>query len=404
MESVWAFLALRQMWEPEGCAARTDGPWAVETAGVVTRVSHGADSRLDTPVATRSTAMSPNQARSASLLAMPFLAALGLAGAAAAQDGGYSFALWGDMPYAKAGDAPHIPALIDDMNASDIAFSIYDGDIKDGSSQCTDDVYTNAMAMFDSFKAPVIYVPGDNEWTDCHRTNNGGYDNLERLDHVRQVMFATPESFGASTLTPDHQGAPGEKFAENVRFSRGGVMFVGLNIPGSNNDKVNGDEACTAKSARTPEQCAADNAEWAERDAANISWLRDSFAKAAAEGDKGLMVVFQGDPGFDIPETEDQDESRLPGKDGYAAFLDALVAETEKFDGQVVVVHGDTHYFKIDKPLTDATHMIPNLTRVQTFGSPNVHWIKVDVDPASRDVFSFHPMIVEANSRVGLSN
>ena len=116
-----------------------------------------------------------------------------LAGAtASAQDAPYSIALWGDMPYAKADDAPHIPALIADMNASDIAFSIYDGDIKDGSSQCTDDIYDAAIAMFDSLNKPVFYVPGDNEWTDCHRTNNGGYDNLERLDHLRKVMFATP--------------------------------------------------------------------------------------------------------------------------------------------------------------------------------------------------------------------
>lgn len=33
----------------------------------------------------------------------------------------------------------------------------------------------------------------------------------------------------------------------------------------------------------------------------------------------------------------------------------------------------ETHYFKIDKPLTDAFHTLANVTRVQTFGSPNVH-------------------------------
>src|SRR3954464_1813058 len=102
-----------------------------------------------------------------------------------AQSKALSFALWGDMPYAKAKDEPKIPALIASMNASDIAFSIYDGDIKDGSSKCTDDVFDAAIKMFDQFKKPVVYIPGDNEWTDCHRTNNGGYDNLERLDHVR---------------------------------------------------------------------------------------------------------------------------------------------------------------------------------------------------------------------------
>ena len=316
----------------------------------------------------------------------------------------FTVGLWGDMPYAKANDAPAIPALIDSMNASDIAFSIYDGDIKDGSSECTDQTFADAAAMFNAMKAPVIYVPGDNEWTDCHRLNNGGHDNLERLAHLRKVMFATTQSFGQQTLELAHQGAPGEKFAENTRLERDGVIFVGLNVPGSNNNKVNDDKACTKKSARTAEQCAADNAEYAERDAANIAWMKESFAKATETGAKGIMIVIQGDPGFDIPETEDDDESRLPGKEGYAAFLDALVAETEGFDGEVVLVHGDTHYFKVDKPLPNAAHMLANFTRVQTFGSPNVHWIKVMVDASTPAVFTFQPVIVPENAKKSLTN
>jgi hypothetical protein len=70
--------------------------------------------------------------------ALAMLAALLPLTAAMAQDETYSFALWGDMPYARTDDAPAIPALIAGMNASDIQFSLYDGDIKDGSSECTD--------------------------------------------------------------------------------------------------------------------------------------------------------------------------------------------------------------------------------------------------------------------------
>jgi hypothetical protein len=338
---------------------------------------------------------------------LPRLAAFAiLAGAAplAVAAEPFTMGLWGDMPYAKADDAPFIPALIADMNASDIAFSIYDGDIKDGSSQCVDTVFSDAIAMFNSLKKPMLYVPGDNEWTDCHRTNNGGYDNLERLGYLRKTMFATPEIFGMEKMTVEHQGAPGEKFVENTRFSKEGAMFVGLNVPGSNNNKVDDDKACTKKSERKPEQCAADNAEYAERDAANIDWLKASFAKAKEAGDKGIMIVIQGDPGFDIPETEDDDESRLPGQDGYAAFLDALTAETEAYEGEVVLVHGDTHYFKIDKPLPNATHMLANFTRVQTFGSPNINWIKVSVDASTRNVFAFQPMVVKDNALKSLNN
>ena len=156
--------------------------------------------------------------RAAFGLAAAALAA-GLAAAPAlAQDGRFSIGLWGDMPYAKAGDQPFIPALIADMNASDIAFSIYDGDIKDGSSRCTDTVYSDAVKMFDSLAKPLIYVVGDNEWTDCHRGNNGGYNNLERLSYLRKTMFTRTGSFGAEKMPLEHQGKPGEAYAENTRI------------------------------------------------------------------------------------------------------------------------------------------------------------------------------------------
>lgn len=327
------------------------------------------------------------------------VAMMAVANPVLAQQGRYSFGLWGDMPYTKNSDAPHIPALLADMNAADLAFSIYTGDIKDGSSPCTDDIYTDAMAMFDRLDRPVIYVPGDNEWTDCHRINNGGHDNLERLAHLRKTMFSRLRSFGKQTLTPDHQGKPGEKYSENVRFSRGGVMIVGLNVPGSNNNRVDSARDCSRKSVRTPAQCAADNAEWAERDRANIAWLRGAFASARAAGDQGLMVVIQANPGFDTPESD----NKKPDDDGYTAFLDALAEESRAFDGQVVLVHGDSHYFRIDMPLLEATRKVANLTRVETFGSPNIHWVMVDVDATSRTVFTFRPMIVKANAVTGMT-
>ena len=321
----------------------------------------------------------------------------------------FTFALWGDTPYSPA-EIPKIAALTADINASKVAFSVFDGDIKNGSLPCTNDVYSDAIDRFNAFRAPMIYVPGDNEWTDCHRKNNGGYNNLERLDYLRQTMFASAESFGQRTLLLEHQGPLGGLYAENTRWSYGDVFFVGLNIPGSNNNKVNGPD-CSKKSVRTPADCAADNQEYLARDAANIDFLRSSFAKAKESDALGLVVIMQADPSFDLPETEDVNERtcrRLPqgqcqpppgnpildGYDGYDAFLAALVAETSVFSGQVVLVHGDTHYLKIDQPLLDATHLLNNFTRVQTYGSRNINWIRVTVDPKTRALFTFEPMIV----------
>lgn len=310
-------------------------------------------------------------------------------------DGKFSFGLWGDMPYKKAGDAPKLPAVLSSINASDIAFSLYDGDIKDGSSQCTDEVYTDALKMFNTLKKPVVYVPGDNEWTDCHRLDNGNMDTLERLDHIRQVMFPTLDSLGQTTLALQHQGKLGAKFVENTRFSHGGITFVGINMPGSNNNLVLSAKDCAKKSARKAAQCDAANAEYLERDEANVAWLAESFAQAKAGKARGLVVVVQADPGFDLPETEEFDESTQPQFSGYRHFMSQLADQTKNFPGEVLFVHGDTHFFKLDKPLFDPTHLLPNFTRLQTFGSPSLHWVKVTVDPASTNVFQVEPVIVK---------
>ena len=181
-------------------------------------------------------------------------------GAQAGENKRFHFGLWGDMPYAKAKDELKMPALLASINAGKIAFSLYDGDIKDGSSHCTDKVFTDALAMFNSLDKPVVYIPGDNEWTDCHRLNNGGYDTQERLTTLRKMMFASPDSLGKKRMPLEHQGKTGEKFVENTRFTYGNIVFVALNIPGSNNNKVLDDKECTDRSARTPAVCAANNA------------------------------------------------------------------------------------------------------------------------------------------------
>jgi hypothetical protein len=312
----------------------------------------------------------------------------------------FDFALWGDMPYSDADAASKVPALIQDMNDQHLAFTVFDGDTKNGSSQCTDDVLgAQAKSRFNSVKAPTVYVLGDNEWTDCHRTNNGGYNNLERLDFLRANMFNVANSFGQSKMKLDHQGPLGGAYSENTRWMYGNTVFVGLNVPGSNNNHIPDVTACDndPKSNRDVAQCQADEAEYQARDAKNTQWIVDSFALAKQKNAAGIMFVIQADPGFDLPETESVNELGQAGYEGYTNFLNTLVAQTQAFDGEVVLVHGDTHFFKIDKPLINQANLIDNFTRVETFGQVNVHWVKVSVDPNSRNVFTFEPMIVPGN-------
>jgi hypothetical protein len=220
---------------------------------------------------------------------------------------------------------------------------------------------------------------------------------MERLAVIHQNMFATPYSLGQRPMVLDHQGPLGEAYAENTRWHFGRIWFVGLNIPGSNNNKVNTDDDCFKKSDRTLDDCAAANAEYAERDAQNEAWLRDTFEKARDDHSLGVVIVIQADPSLDLPETEDFIERTLPGFDGFDNILAALTDETCDFDGQVLLIHGDTHFFKHDQPLVDQADLLENFTRLETFGSPNTHWVKVTVDPRTRGLLVIEPMIVSGN-------
>lgn len=308
----------------------------------------------------------------------------------------FSIGLWGDMPYARNDDADKIPRLIASMNAEPLAFTVFDGDSKDGSTPCIDErIGKDTAALFSSLKHPTIYVLGDNEWSDCHRLSNGGYHSLERLAYLRKNLFADDFSFGQNKLKLQRQEKP---YVENSRWQYGGVMFVGLNVPGGNNNKVNAKNCPDpVSSARTQKDCDAANAEYLARDVANNRFLQQAFVQAKADKLAGVMVIIQADPGFDLPETPVKDERQSPNVDGYNNFLATLIEETEAFAGQVVLVHGDTHSFKIDKPLHSPTRLLKNFSRVQTFGSPHIHWVKATIDTTTANVFSFEPVIVLGN-------
>jgi hypothetical protein len=77
------------------------------------------------------------------------------------------------MPYGPEGELK-FPSVIADLNADrTLLFVAHDGDIKNGSTLCSDEMFYNRLERFNQIVHPLIYIPGDNEWTDCHRANNG---------------------------------------------------------------------------------------------------------------------------------------------------------------------------------------------------------------------------------------
>jgi hypothetical protein len=287
--------------------------------------------------------------------------------------GKFEFALIGDTPYSSV---EGFERVLSDINANNqIKFVLHAGDIKNGSSLCSDELFQDRLERFQRFEAPFVLTPGDNEWTDCHRANNGAYLPLERLAKLRQTFFPVAgQTLGKKTMNVESQGG---EFIENVRWSTRSVMFATLHIVGSNN-------AMAPFATRT----AADDAEVSRRIAAAIEWIGSTYAKARAENAAGVLFLFQADPAF---EAKPGSAERL----GFDAVLTAMINGAMSYGRPVVFAHGDSHYYRVDKPVQVSGVTVPNITRVETFGSADYHWLRVVVDPRSKEVFSVHQEIVE---------
>ncbi len=307
------------------------------------------------------------------------LAALLAAGAATAQP--LEIVVLGDAPYGEPAEvyAP-FRTLIDTIDAAEPDLVIHVGDTKSGGTQCSDEMLGDQLAFLQSFAAPVIYTPGDNEWTDCHRDAAGGFDPIERLDHIRRTYFDAPEtSFGQAPVALTHQGAAG--YPENVIHTMGGVTVVAAHVVGSNNNFEIRDMAAVR--------------EFMDRDAANVAWLSEGFAAAREAGSEAVVVAIHADMfEFDFgPSWAPEDWLR---HSGFAAFGPALVREAAAFDGPVLLVYGDSHRFRQSRPFPAGA---PNLMAVEVPGAADMHAVRVTATPGAAGVFS-----VEMLTNPALSN
>jgi len=317
------------------------------------------------------------------------------------------FALIGDAPY-NAKQKQEYENMIKDLNGEDLAFVIHAGDYwfdgiawKDttkGIPPCSDEVFEDRLKTTQTIKHPFIITPGDNDWTDCYRAKPKAYDPLERLQKLRRMFFQGDESLGQQKIKLIRQSKEKKysKFVENVRWNYGDVLIITLHMTGSNNNL-----------GRTPEM----DKEFEIRNEANIAWLDEAFDQAKKNGSKAIMIISQANPEFENTWSGKLQKRYLLGgldikppkekrSTGFDEFLQVLEEKTLDFGKPVVFVHGDTHTFRIDKPLVRTpagSRFIENFTRVETFGFPNTHWIKVHIDTKDPNVFQISPRIVDAN-------
>jgi hypothetical protein len=314
----------------------------------------------------------------------------------------YTIGLFGDMPYNALGRAQY-PAVLADINRAHIAFSVHDGDLKaGGDGPCSDSLYYTALDYFNSLEQPVIFTTGDNDWTDCwgrYGPSTLPYsDPIERLEFERMLFFSTDRSLGRHTLKLTRQTADG--YPENQRWRLGPVIYLAVNVQGSNDNYPYSDtdaEGGPTVPVRSAAEIQRERNEEIARKAADLRWLEEGFDYAKQVHAAGVMIIWQADPNFN----NEQHLTNPHDWDAFPDYVNELRTLTEAFDGQVVLVHGDSHYFKLDKPINHSTGdgVLTNFTRLETFGARNTHWVSAKINAHDPNLFVFEPRIVPANTQ-----
>ena len=386
----------------------------------------------------------------------------------------FSVAVIGDLPYGFA--AANNSGVVDNAqflaipaffkfisDDKDLAMVFHGGDIHSGKEYCTEAFNKSVLEQLRALALPIVYTPGDNEWADCHKKKQGGGlfntttsvidyvkdatgalasyaggDPLANLSLVRSLFFPAPgKTLGVAMDVTSQAKAfdpayPSDsQYVENVRFKKGNVVFVTLNIPGGSNNDTDAWYYPIGSGTRTPQQ----DVEVANRTAANLRWLKAAFAQANAEGASAVAILVQGDM-WD-PDNTDLATGRAHITQ-LKTFIDEIASSAKTFTKPVLLMNGDSHVYRSDNPLvpgadcykepiaivggvdqttgtiatkaacadvpgrnvygTDASlnqagsYSVPNFHRIVWHGSTlPFEYIKLRVDPSVNAAYSFNP-------------
>jgi len=318
--------------------------------------------------------------RGAALAALVACTAAAGARASEARTGAprYAFAVL-TRAIASAADETTVQRSLEDIaRERDMAFVVYDGNLKGAREACSDAIYTARAQLLEASRVPLVFVPGQHDWADCGSAQGSGrYDALERLDFLRQTLFGDSTSMGQHpfALTREGEVARFHPYRENVRWFADDTVFVDLNV-------VSGNNRYSSAGGR--------NGEFDDRAIATAFWLEHAAEYAKRRAARALVVFIEADPDFARYEHAERFGwlrfGRTRPRDGYLEFKRSLVKAAQTFRGPIVLIHDGTHTvaggFSIDQPLfDDKGERVQNLTRIALAPrDPAAQWLRVDVD------------------------
>jgi hypothetical protein len=265
----------------------------------------------------------------------------------------FSFAVV-SHPIHNAADESGLRTSLEETDTENLAFVVVNG-IKAGDEACSDNIYSERKALLQSAKNGVIVSLAASDWLECG--NHSKLAAIGRLGRLRDMLFVDEFSTGGSKLPLVRQSATPKfrSYAENARWEIGDVMFATVNLPRDNNHY-------SAAAGR--------NSEFEDRLIANRDWLHRIFIVAARKKLSGIVLFSDGNP-LAPPRNNSM-------RDGFAEIRRHITALASKFEGKVLIVHGDTG---------TALGSILWRTNVGELAVPS-SWLKVAINPAHSELFN----------------
>jgi Calcineurin-like phosphoesterase len=273
-----------------------------------------------------------------------------------------TLAVYGDSPYgtspADTIQTDKTSAFIESINADPkVDLVLHVGDIHSGSQYCTAAYDREIFHLWTAFKNPLIYTPGDNEWTDCHKTKEGGHvsvggipvdyaagDPVANLELVRSIFFADRgyalggrhKRVLSQAEVPSGASPTDGRYVENVMWDQSKVLFVTLNIPGGSNNDADPWFGLPLTQAQLDEM--------AQRTQADLHWLDAAFTQAQHDGVEAIVISSQAD-------MWDRDGKTVSHIANYEPLIASIAAHTAAFGKPVLLFEGDSHHYRSDNPL-----------------------------------------------------
>jgi hypothetical protein len=334
------------------------------------------------------------------------LLAFGLAGTVSAGNGTplnsgsanpLTLAVYGDAPYGTTptdtAEFDATPAFIQSVNDDpSVRLVLHVGDIHSGKQYCTQAYDRSVFDLWQSYKDPLVYTPGDNEWSDCHKKSEGGNvkdangnpvdyangDPVANLALVRSIFFPTP---GVTLGGRKKQVLSQDGYPENVMWEQSKTLFVTLNIPGGSNDDADPWYGAPITTAQQQERAA--------RSAADLAWLDAAFAQAQADGAGAVVIATQAD-------MWDTSDSPLH-QTNYEPYVESIASHTQDFGKPVLLFNGDSHVYRSDNPLVESAPCVAE----PSSGAPAVTCSAGDDAWGQHpyyDVSNFHRVVVHGST------